>query len=556
MTTETTRPRGGPAQIVPDGAGSAAPPSAGPDPATPPHTRHLGLALVVISAAQLMLVLDELIVNTALPHIQRALGFSGTGLEWIVTGYAITFGGLLMLGGRSGDVLGRRRMFIAGVTAFALASLLGGLATTAWWLIASRAVQGAAAAVAAPAALSLIAVTFPEGAQRNRALGVYAAMTGMGGAVGVIAGGLLTTYASWRWVFFVNVPIGLLLAAGARYVIPETQRHPRHLDLPGAITGTAGFALLVYGLTRAATGPDGVSHWGDPATVASLAGAAVALIAFVLIEARTREPLLPLRIFADRTRAGVYLILLCLASAFFGLFFFLTQFLQVVWGYSPLKGGLAYLPFIGAFIVVAGISSKLVTRLGARPLMTAGAVIAPVGLFWLSRVHEGSQYLTRGSPAADRVRGGGRPDLRAAHDDACRGRVGRGLGRRLQHVQRRPAGRWLAGARRHRQRRLDRGQQPAALRGPSGLRPRAVIRGHRRDGDRCLRGRARPGDHARRDQGPPRGPARRPGGHVTRRRCPARHGPQTPWLARRDGRASQGGNARDGVSRPCRCKGC
>jgi EmrB/QacA subfamily drug resistance transporter len=384
MATETTRPRGGPAQTVPDRAGSAA----------PSGSRRLGLALVVISMAQLMLVLDELIVNTALPHIQRALGFSGTGLEWIVTGYAITFGGLLMLGGRAGDVLGRRRMFIAGVTAFALASLLGGLATTAWWLIASRALQGAAAAVAAPAALSLIAVTFPEGAQRNRALGVYAAMTGMGGAVGVVAGGLLTTYASWRWVFFVNVPIGLLLAAGARYVIPETQRHARRFDLPGAIFGTAGFALLVYGLTRAATGPDGISHWGDAATVASLAGAAVALIAFVLIEARTREPLLPLRIFADRTRAGVYLILLCLASAFFGLFFFLTQFLQVVWGYSPLKGGLAYLPFIGAFIVVAGISSRLVGRFGARPLMTVGAVFAPAGLFWLSRVHEGSQYLT------------------------------------------------------------------------------------------------------------------------------------------------------------------
>ena len=390
MAIETTQPRRGPEQ----GPALRLPAGQSPSGRIAGGPRHLGLALVVISMAQLMLVLDELIVNTALPHIQRALGFSGTGLEWIVTGYAITFGGLLMLGGRAGDILGRRRMFIAGVAGFALASLLGGLATTAWWLIAGRALQGAAAAVAAPAALSLIAVTFPEGTQRNRALGVYAAMTGMGGAVGVVAGGLLTTYASWRWVFFVNVPIGLLLAAGARYVIPETQRHPRHLDLPGAITGTAGFALLVYGLTRAATGPDGISHWGDAATVASLAGAATALIAFVLIEARTREPLLPLRIFADRTRAGVYLILLCLASAFFGFFFFLTQFLQVVWGYSPLKGGLAYLPFIGAFIVVAGLVSRLVNRVGARPLMTAGAVIAPGGLFWLSRVHEGSQYLT------------------------------------------------------------------------------------------------------------------------------------------------------------------
>jgi EmrB/QacA subfamily drug resistance transporter len=392
MSIDATRPQGGPAPGPLPGQAGVPVNRAGPS--APVGSRHLGLALVVISMAQLMLVLDELIVNTALPHIQHALGFSGTGLEWIVTGYAITFGGLLMLGGRAGDILGRRRMFIAGVTAFALASLLAGLATTQAWLIAGRALQGAAAAVAAPAALSLIAVTFPEGPQRNRALGVYAAMTGMGGAVGVIAGGLLTTYASWRWVFFVNVPIGLLLAAGARYVLPESQRHPRRLDLPGAITGTAGFALLVYGLTRGATGPDGISHWGDAATLASLAGAAAALIAFVLIEARTAEPLLPLRIFADRTRAGVYLILLCLAAAFFGFFFFLTQFLQIVWGYSPLKGGLAYLPFIGAFVVVAGISSKLVSRVGARPLMITGAAIAPVGLFWLSRIHEGSHYLT------------------------------------------------------------------------------------------------------------------------------------------------------------------
>src|SRR5215813_5517819 len=195
--------------------------------AVPAGARHLGLALVVISMAQLMLVLDELIVNTALPHIQRALGFSGTGLEWVVTGYAVTFGGLLMLGGRAGDILGRRRMFSAGVLLFTLASLLGGLATHSWLLITARVLQGAGAAVAAPAALSLIAVTFPEGKQRTRALGVYAAMTGMGGGVGLIAGGLLTTYASWRWVFFVNVPLGVLLAAGARYVLPESQRHPR-----------------------------------------------------------------------------------------------------------------------------------------------------------------------------------------------------------------------------------------------------------------------------------------------------------------------------------------
>jgi EmrB/QacA subfamily drug resistance transporter len=360
----------------------------------PPGARHLGLALVVISMAQLMLVLDELVVNTALPHIQRALHFSGTGLEWVVTGYAVTFGGLLMLGGRAGDILGRRRMFSAGIAFFTLASLLGGLATQSWELIAARVLQGVGAAAAAPAALSLIAVTFPEGRLRARALGVYAAMTGMGGAVGVLAGGVLTTYASWRWVFFVNVPVGLALALGARLVIPEAQRYPRRWDVLGAITGTAGFALLIYGLTRGATGPDGVSHWADAATVATLAGAAAALIASVIIEARARQPLLPLWIFADRNRAGVYLILLFLATTFFGMFFFLTLFTQVVWGYSALRGGLAYLPFVGGFIVVAGICSQLVPRVGARLPMTIGAVIAPAGVFWLSRVHEHSSYLT------------------------------------------------------------------------------------------------------------------------------------------------------------------
>ena len=368
---------------------NGSPGAAGPD-----GTRHPGLALVVICMAQLMLVLDELIVNTALPHIQQALGFSGTGLEWVVIGYAVTFGGLLMLGGRAGDILGRRRMFGAGILAFSLASLLGGLATTSWLLITARVLQGAAAAAAAPAALSLITITFPEGKLRTRALGVYAAMTGMGGGIGLVAGGLLATYASWRWVFFVNVPIGLALAFGARFVIPESQRHRRRWDLPGAVTGTAGFALLIYGLTRGATGPDGISHWSDTATVAAMAVAAAALAAFGLIEARTAQPLLPLWIFADRNRAGVYAILVCLSAAFFGMFFFLTLFTQVVWGYSALRGGLAYLPFIGGFIVAAGICTRLVCRLGARVPMTIGAILAPAGMFWLSRVHEHSSYLT------------------------------------------------------------------------------------------------------------------------------------------------------------------
>jgi EmrB/QacA subfamily drug resistance transporter len=374
--------------------GRAAAQRPGREPASTAGSRRPGLALMVISLAQLMLVLDELIVNTALPHIQRALHFSGTGLEWVVTGYAVTFGGLLLLGGRSGDILGRRRMFVAGIGLFTFASLAGGLATQSWLLIVARMLQGTGAAVAAPAALSLIAVTFAEGRLRTRALGVYAAMTGMGGGIGVIAGGLLTTYASWRWVFFVNVPVGLLLVVGARFAIPESQRYRRRWDVPGAVTGTAGFALLIYGLTRGATGPDGVSHWADPATVGALAAAAVMLAAFLLIEARSAQPLLPLWIFANRNRAGVYLILLCLAATFFGMFFFLTLFTQVVWGYSALRGGLAWLPFIGGFILTAGLCTRLVPRFGARVPITAGALIAPVGAFWLSRVDEHSQYLT------------------------------------------------------------------------------------------------------------------------------------------------------------------
>jgi MFS family permease len=236
---------------------------------TPSKARHLGAALVIISLAQLMLVLDELIVNTALPHIQQALHFSGTALEWVVTAYAITFGGLLLFGGRTGDILGRRRVFMAGVLVFTLGSLSGGLSSDPAWLIGSRAVQGLGAAFAAPAALSLVAVTFPEGRHRTRALGVYAAMTGMGGAVGLVAGGLLTTYASWRWVFFVNVPIGLVLIVGILTVIPESVRHPRQWDIPGALLATAGFAALVYGLIHGATGPDGISRWTEPATLAS-----------------------------------------------------------------------------------------------------------------------------------------------------------------------------------------------------------------------------------------------------------------------------------------------
>jgi EmrB/QacA subfamily drug resistance transporter len=357
-----------------------------------PAHRHLGLALLVIATAQLMVVLDATIVNVALPHIQSALGFSDSGLEWVVNAYALTFGGFLLLGGRAGDILGRRRVFIAGIIVFSVASLLGGFATTQAWLLAARAVQGVGGAIVAPTALSLVTTTFEEGPPRNRALGVYAAMSIAGAAVGLMAGGLLTTYASWRWVLFVNVPIGVVVALLAPRVLAESPRRPGRFDLPGAITGTLGLAALVYGLSSAATTPNGVSHWGDTKVVASLAAAAVLLTSFVIIEARGRHALMPLRIFRNRSRSSAYLIMLIVGTAMFGMFFFLTIFVQDVWHYTALRTGIAYLPMVGMIMAMAGLSAQLVPRLGARPLLLTGSALASGGMFWLSRISEHSSY--------------------------------------------------------------------------------------------------------------------------------------------------------------------
>ncbi|HZC62998.1 MAG TPA: MFS transporter [Streptosporangiaceae bacterium] len=357
-----------------------------------PVQRHLGLALVVIATAQLMVVLDATIVNVALPDIQKALGFSGTGLEWVVNAYALTFGGLLLLGGRAGDILGRRRVFVAGIILFSVASLLGGFATTQEWLLAARALQGVGGAIVAPTALSLITTTFPEGPPRNRAMGVYAAMSIGGAAVGLIAGGVLTTYLSWRWVFFVNVPIGIVVALMAPRALAESERRPGRFDLPGAITSTLGLAALVYGLTSAATSPNGVSHWGDTKVIVSLTAAVVLLVSFVFIESRSPHALMPLRIFRNRDRSAANLIMLCIGTAMFGMFFFLTIFVQTVWGYSALKTGIGYLPMVATIMVMAGVSAQLVPRIGARPLLIAGSVIASGGMFWLSRINEHSTY--------------------------------------------------------------------------------------------------------------------------------------------------------------------
>jgi EmrB/QacA subfamily drug resistance transporter len=362
---------------------------AGPGSAPP---RRLGLALAVIATAQLMVVLDATIVNVALPHIQRALGFSDSNLEWVVNAYALTFGGLLLLGGRAGDLLGRRRIFIAGVLVFSLASLLGGFAASPAWLLAARALQGVGGALAAPTALSLIAVTFPEGPPRSRAMGVYAAMSVSGAAVGLVVGGLLATYATWRWVLFVNVPIGIVVALAAPRVLADSERRRGRFDLPGAITGTLGIAALVYGLSNAATSPNGVSHWGDATVIVALAAAVVLLCAFGIIEARSEHALVPMRVLRSRDRSGSYLIMLLAGTAMFGMFFFLTYFVQNVWHYSAIRSGVAYLPMVGMTLVASGAGAQLVQRIGARPLLLAGSLIGTGGMFWLSRLNEHSSY--------------------------------------------------------------------------------------------------------------------------------------------------------------------
>jgi EmrB/QacA subfamily drug resistance transporter len=341
-----------------------------------------------------MVVLDATIVNVALPHIQTALGFSGTNLEWVVNAYALAFGGLLLLGGRSGDLLGRRRIFIAGILLFTLASLLGGFATDQAWLLGARVLQGVGGAFAAPTALSLIAVNFPEGPPRNRAMGVYAAMSIAGGAVGLIAGGLLVSLLSWRWVFFVNVPIGLAVALLAPRVLGESERRRGRFDLPGAITGSLGLAALVYGLSSAATSPNGVSHWGDTKVIVSLAAAVVLLVTFGWIEVRSRSALVPLRVLRSRDRTGSYLVSLCIGTGLFGMFFFLTLFLQNVWGYSALRTGVAYLPMVAMIMVASGVASQLVSRIGARPLMIAGSLLSTGGMFWLAQITEHSHYVS------------------------------------------------------------------------------------------------------------------------------------------------------------------
>ncbi|MDT0388807.1 MFS transporter [Streptomyces dubilierae] len=345
------------------------------------------MALFVIASCQLMVVLDITIVNIALPHIQSSLDFSTTSLSWVVNAYTLTFGGLLLLGGRAGDILGRRRVFIFGVLLFVLASLLGGFAQNSGQLLGARALQGVGGAIASPTSLALISTTFREGPERNRAFGVFAAVSAGGGAIGLLAGGMLVEWLNWRWVLFVNVPIGLLIVLATPKWIRESERHPGRFDIVGALTSTAGMVLLVYGFIRAAQ--DG---WRDALTLASFAGAVVLLVAFILIERRSRQPITPLHMFADRNRAGTYGIMLCLAAAIFGMFFFLTLFVQNVLEFSPLKAGLAFLPVSAVIAVGAGLASRFLPVYGPKPFMVLGAILAAAGLAWLTLTDVHSTY--------------------------------------------------------------------------------------------------------------------------------------------------------------------
>jgi EmrB/QacA subfamily drug resistance transporter len=344
-------------------------------------------ALILVFCAQLMVILDMTIVNVALPSIEADLHFSATSLSWVLNAYALTFGGLLLLGGRAGDILGRRRVFMTGIALFTLASLAGGLAASPGWLIAARALQGAGGAIASPAALALVVSAFPEGGSRNRAMGLYAAIASGGASLGLVVGGIITQWESWRWAFFINVPVGIIVAACTPFFLTETPRQGGHFDLAGALTSVTGMVALVYAFIRAAG-----AGWSDRATVAALAVAAAALAAFVLTEARAAQPVTPLHLFADGQRSASFAARLLLVGGMFGMFFFATQFLQVVLGFSPVRAGLAFLPMTVLLFGVSRLAARLLGRFPAVPLALAGIIPVIAGMAWLSRISPATGY--------------------------------------------------------------------------------------------------------------------------------------------------------------------
>jgi EmrB/QacA subfamily drug resistance transporter len=348
------------------------------------------LALALLAAAQFVVVLDASIVNVALPSIGRELQFSQENLSWVVNAYTLTFGGFLLLGGRMADLLGRRRLFLGGLVLFGLASLAGGFASNDGQLIAARAVQGLGAALLSPAALSLVTVIFTEGAERNKAFGVWGAVAGSGGAVGVLLGGMLTEWAGWEWVLFVNVPIAAAAAVAAPRLLPESRNGgARHFDFAGAVSVTAGLSLLVYALVDATN-----AGWSSTQTIGLLALAVALIGAFVTIELRSRAPLMPFPgIFRIRTISGINLTALFIAMALFSMFFFISLYMQQVLGYDALKAGLSYLPLAFGIIVSAGLASSLTTRFGFKPVLIAGLLLTAGGLLWFSQVSPGGSYL-------------------------------------------------------------------------------------------------------------------------------------------------------------------
>ena len=362
------------------------------------RSRPDGLLLAVVCVAQFMVVLDISIVNVALPDMQRDLHLSQNGLAWVLNAYTLTFAGFLLLGGRAADLWGRRRLFLIGVALFSLTSLIGGLAQTGGELIAARGLQGLGGAVLSPATLTILTTTFTEPRARARALGMWSAVAGAGGATGVLAGGVLTDLLSWRWILFINVPIGLLVLAVARFAITESRAEGERptLDWAGALTITAGLVALVYGVVSTDQ-----HSWGSREVVSYLVAGVVLIGAFLVIESRHRHPLVPLRLFRSRALTGANLIMVLIGAVMFSVFFFLSQFLQNVQGYSPLRTGFAFLPMPLAIIVGTQLSSRLIGRVGARTLLVIGPLIASAGLLLLSRMHTGSSYaLHVGIPGA------------------------------------------------------------------------------------------------------------------------------------------------------------
>ncbi|TWD81093.1 EmrB/QacA subfamily drug resistance transporter [Kribbella amoyensis] len=362
--------------VAPSGAGSGTP------------ARRPGVVLAVILITQLMVILDGTVVNIAMPKIQHALDFSPANLSWVQNAYALAFGGLLLLGARAGDLLGRRRVFVAGVSVFTAASLLGGLAPNAELLLAARVLQGIGGAIAAPAALTLLMLTFKEGPERMKALGLYSLVSSGGASVGLVVGGMLTDWVSWRWGLFINVPIGIALVLAARVVLSETAPEQGRFDVAGALTSTLGITALVYGFIRVAE-----AGWGSTEVLVAFAAGLVLLVAFVLIERRVSHPIVPLRLFRDTDRVAAYLTMLLMVGTMFGMFFFLTQYLQGVLAFSPLAAGLAFLPMTGLLFASSRIVPRLVGRLDNGRMMIAGGIFVLLGMLWLTRATVDSSYL-------------------------------------------------------------------------------------------------------------------------------------------------------------------